>query len=86
MYLGQIAVKREELTTFLRSADHLKIRGLAMTSPTSALPRYQSFLYFLLVNSVFHFEGIVFLEGTLLDGKILKGAFLEEGANTVEPG
>ena len=40
MYLGQIAVKREELSTFLRSADHLKIRGLAMTSPTSALPRY----------------------------------------------
>jgi len=35
MYLGQIAVKREELSQFLRSADHLKIRGLAMTSPTS---------------------------------------------------
>ena len=44
MYLGQIAVKREELSTFLRSADHLKIRGLAMTSPTSALPRYVSSL------------------------------------------
>ena len=40
MYLGQIAVKKEELGTFLKSADHLRIRGLAMTSPTSALPRY----------------------------------------------
>jgi DNA-directed RNA polymerase subunit RPC12/RpoP len=38
MYLGQIAVKREELNTFLRSADHLKIRGLAMNSPTSNIP------------------------------------------------
>ena len=38
MYLGEIAVKKEELPTFLRTADHLRIRGLAMTSPTSAEP------------------------------------------------
>ena len=40
MYLGQIAVKKEELSTFLKSADHLRIRGLAMNSPTAEdLPR-----------------------------------------------
>jgi len=38
MYTGQIAVKKDELSTFLRTADHLRIRGLAMTSPTSAEP------------------------------------------------
>ena len=38
MYLGQIAVRKDELPTFLRAADHLRIRGLAMTSPTSAEP------------------------------------------------
>ncbi len=36
MYLGQIAVKKEELGTVLKAADYLKIRGLAMTSPTGS--------------------------------------------------
>jgi len=36
MYVGQIAVRKEELTTFLKSADHLRIRGLS--SPTSEQP------------------------------------------------
>ena len=42
MYLGQIAVKKEELGVFLKSADHLRIRGLAMTSPTTAMPTQQA--------------------------------------------
>ena len=38
MYLGQIAVRKEELGVILKSADHLRIRGLAMTSPSAAMP------------------------------------------------
>ena len=38
MYLGQIAVKKEDLTTFLKAADHLRVRGLTMTTPTSDEP------------------------------------------------
>jgi hypothetical protein len=69
MYLGQIAVKREELSTFLRSADHLKIRGLAMTSPTSALPRY----VFSLTKIGTFITGRAYLEGPLLEGGVFSG-------------
>lgn len=39
MYLGQIAVKKEELSTILKAADHLRIRGLAMTPSPVETPR-----------------------------------------------
>ena len=58
MYLGQIAVKREELNTFLRSADHLKIRGLAMNSPTSNIPRYV-FLKVIIKSQSSHYQVII---------------------------
>lgn len=36
MYLGEIAVKKEELPIILKSADQLRIRGLAMTGNTTS--------------------------------------------------